>query len=134
LKNLQPHQEQTLVNLIAKGDQQAYTQVYEAYQPMLFNVAFSLLKIRSAAEDVCNDVFTLLWEKRSTLNEIVSLKAYLLTSVRNRSINALKYISRQEALKQQISRSFPGVSMETEAAVLHREYMYFIKIASLVSY
>ncbi|MBO8447913.1 MAG: hypothetical protein IAC29_01410 [Bacteroidetes bacterium] len=43
----------------------------------------ALLKDRHTADDICHNIFARLWEKRSSLSGIRSLKAYLFTATKN---------------------------------------------------
>lgn len=122
-----PDHHQHLVQRIAAGDQQAYTEVYEAYYPEMLKAALRILKMNASAEDVCNDVFVQLWQKRESLASVQSLPQYLLTSVRNRSINVLKSLSRDKQARENISRSFSGAAIDTEHQVLDREYIAFVR-------
>lgn len=47
---------------------------------------------KDSAEEVVQDVFVNLWEKRFTLVVNSSLRAYLFTAVRNQSLNYLKHL------------------------------------------
>lgn len=109
------------------SEQQAFTQVYQEYRPLLFAQALRLLKIKQAAEDVCNDVFANLWQNRETLHHIQSIKAYLLTAVRNRGLNALKAMARSQSSLAEIRRHFADKSLSAEEQFLDKEYFSFIR-------
>jgi RNA polymerase sigma-70 factor (ECF subfamily) len=121
------HIEPALLRRLAESDEKAYTKIYEAYFPFLYQTAFRFLKTKQAAEDVCNEVFLNLWQIRQTLSSVQSLNAYLLTAVRNRSINALKRAARSQAAVDEIKTVFPSRSLDTEAQYLSKEYINFIK-------
>lgn len=125
--NGQPYSETQVLRQLASGDATAFTQVYREYHPLVLAVALRLLKSESVAEDVCNDIFTSLWQNRAYLQEVVSLKAYLLTAARNRSLNALKSLSRSQAFLQDVRSSFPQKSLDTEAQLLEKEYRDFVR-------
>ena len=112
---------------IANGDEQAFTAVYNFYQEKLILLAYQLLKSESLSKDVYNEVFTNLWANRESIQHVGSLKAYLVTSIKNRSINLLKSIARSEKGKQQIRFSFPQKSFVTEKYLLDKEYAAFIQ-------
>jgi RNA polymerase sigma-70 factor (family 1) len=127
LRQTSIHNDTGLLQRLAADDPKAYTDIYEAYFPLLLQSATRFLKIKPAAEDVCNEVFLTLWQNRKQLPEIQSLQAYLLTSVRNRSINALKSIARSHAMAEEVKNTFPPHTIDAEAQLLNKEYVDFIK-------
>jgi RNA polymerase sigma-70 factor (ECF subfamily) len=58
----------------------------------LHNYAFSILKDEVMAEEMVQNVFCKLWEKKEQLNKIASAKAYLYRAVHNESLNYLKHL------------------------------------------
>lgn len=48
------------------------------------------VKSKEDADEIVNDAFLSIWDKKDTLNFDDSLKSYLYTTVRNKSINFLK--------------------------------------------
>jgi RNA polymerase sigma-70 factor (ECF subfamily) len=70
------------------GSQEAFCRIYEKYRDDLLRLAVSLLKDKSAAEDVVQDVFVRLIVARHSFELTGSLRAYLATCVANRARNA----------------------------------------------
>ena len=56
--------------------------------------ALYYLKDRGQAEDICQEVYKSIWEKRSDISVTTSLNGYLSTMVRNKSLNFMKRQSR----------------------------------------
>jgi RNA polymerase sigma-70 factor (ECF subfamily) len=72
------------------NDQSAFKYFYELEMFPLFRFAYSFLKNKEASEEVVNDVFLRLWEKRHLLDTINSIKFYLYTAVKNGCLNYLR--------------------------------------------
>ncbi len=70
-------------------DEDAFEGIYRAYWLRLYD--FALAKVRDAdvAEEIVQDLFVNLWEKREQLN-IGNLSGYLFVAVRNRVIDHYK--------------------------------------------
>lgn len=83
--------DQQLLQLLAKGSQASYTVIYARYSEILFRHAYKMLEDRAEAEDVVQEVFLMLWTKRSEVAGARSLSGYLYTSVRNRILNHLTH-------------------------------------------
>lgn len=79
-----------LFSLIEKGDEGAFTRVYEKYHKLLYVVAYRHLMNREMAEDVVQHVFVRLWEFRSTLSVSVNLKNFLFTMTKNRVLDQIR--------------------------------------------
>jgi RNA polymerase sigma-70 factor, ECF subfamily len=69
------------------GDPHAYEAVFRQYHARLCSFAHSYLQNRSEAEEVVQDLFLALWQKRVQLEVRISLRAYLFTAVRNRVVS-----------------------------------------------
>ncbi len=65
------------------------TQFHIYYRPLCL-YALRLLGNTDEAEDVVQDTFAALWEKRDTLHQISSVKSYLYTAVRNNCLMKLR--------------------------------------------
>lgn len=75
---------------IRQGDLAAFEQVFREQYEALFRFAYRFVQNREEAEEVVQDVFVILWEKRQGLEIKTSLSAYLYAAVRNRALNVVK--------------------------------------------
>ncbi len=75
---------------LALGHSTAMDYLFDTYYEMLCNRALSYVKDSVKAEDIVQDVLLNIWKKREQLNVQISLKAYLLRCVTNRSLNHLR--------------------------------------------
>jgi len=74
-----PEGETRLVNSLSKGNILAFNTLFREYGRHLYNFAYAYLKSESEAESLVQDVFLIVWEKRSQLKEELSFKSYLFT-------------------------------------------------------
>lgn len=88
-----------LLHLMSSDDQEAFALIYRRYWEGLFITAAKTLRGKQEAEDVVQDVFLSLWNRRGELNIEGSLSAYLQTSVRYKAIHYIeKNITRRDYL------------------------------------
>jgi RNA polymerase sigma-70 factor (ECF subfamily) len=80
-----------LAALLKDGDALAYSEIFERYKILLYKHGFRMLDDQEDANDVIQDVFLALWQKRETLTIKTSLAAYLYQSVRNRIFDHLTH-------------------------------------------
>jgi RNA polymerase sigma-70 factor (family 1) len=57
-----------LTLLLRKGDESAFTHIYNQYWDKLYYIAYRLLKDANTAEGIVQDVFLALWKKRESLS------------------------------------------------------------------
>lgn len=100
MEGTKPINEKLLLQHLYEGNQQAFEQIFNQYYQQLCSFAFQFLKEDLGAEEIVQDVFCAIWEKRST-QQIDSLKSYLYQAVRNKCLNAIKHIEVREEYKQQ---------------------------------
>ena len=80
-----------LAAILKEGNPLAYTEIFDRYKVVLYKHAFQMLNSQEEANDVIQDVFLALWDKRDTINLKTSLSAYLYSSVRNRIFDLISH-------------------------------------------
>ncbi len=83
-------EEHVLIERMILGDQTAFELLFKFYYPGLVIFASNIVVNKDEAEEIVQDFFVRLWENRSAINPGNTLKSYVFTSVKNRSINFLK--------------------------------------------
>lgn len=71
--------EQLLVRSLSKGNLLAFNSLYRGYSNRLYRFAFGYLKSEDEAEELVQEVFTIIWEKRAELKDELSFKSFLFT-------------------------------------------------------
>ncbi len=127
MKESANYTEQEWLQLLSAGSEEAFAQLYRSHRPAMVEQAMRLVKLEAPAEDICNEIFLNLWQNREQAAAITSLRAYLTTAVRNRSLNVLKKMARSRDAQAEIANIFPGTTLATEAALLEKEYVLFIR-------
>jgi len=84
------HIDVELLNRLRENDTQAFESIYKKYWQNLYLTAFSILKDKQAAEDIIQDLFIQLWNKRATISVTVSLNAYLSASVKHEVFRVIR--------------------------------------------
>lgn len=88
----------TLLQEVSAGSVLAFRQLYELTAGDLFQYIRLFAPNRADAEEILQDVFLKLWEKRDTLPEIRSFRSYLFKMGRNHVLNYLRSEKRWEAI------------------------------------
>lgn len=85
-----PEQEQILINKLNAGDRKALESIFRLFYPRLTRYAQHYLADPDAAQDIVQELFVYLWERRGNIRS-ASLSALLLVSVRNRCLNYIEH-------------------------------------------
>lgn len=90
----QSYNEQQLIQLIAQSDEHAFAQLFDHYRNKVYGVALKLTHSTTVAEEIVEDVFLKIWQRRCVLMEIENFSAYLYTIARNQTYKILKQIAK----------------------------------------
>lgn len=84
-----PYKDEALFSMMKKGDERAFECIYNRYGAKLYASAYNLLRHQVLCEDLVQELFIDLWNKKHTLT-IQSLKPYLYTAMRNKVLMSLR--------------------------------------------
>ena len=94
--------EALLVAELRKGNEKAFIKLYDLYKDKIYTYSLKLLKSQVNAEEMLQDVFMKVWQKRETLDASRSFKSYLYTIARNKCFDFLEKASNDVKLRQTI--------------------------------
>lgn len=80
-----------LFDQIKSGDQKSLELLFSIYFPRLNDFARNVVKDGVISQDIVQDVFVQVWEKKTEI-ESINLEAYLFRLVRNRCIDYIKHL------------------------------------------
>lgn len=87
------HTDYELIRQLKKGQITAFNELFYAYSSRLYHFAFGYLKSKEEAEELVQEIFSKIWEKRAQLDEELSFKSYLFTI----TFNAIRKHFRSQA-------------------------------------
>ncbi|SFC39677.1 RNA polymerase sigma-70 factor, ECF subfamily [Parapedobacter composti] len=107
--------DEEIIRGLKAGDNRAYEWLYQHHYRVLCRFADSLVGDAYVAETMVNDVIFSIWQRKATI-DIRSLRRYLLRSVRNRCLNYLEELRRNQVFIDKYRRSIAldGAHMEPE--------------------
>jgi RNA polymerase sigma-70 factor (ECF subfamily) len=86
-----------LVARVARGDEAAFGQLYDAYAGLAFGLIRRILREKEAAEEVLQEVFWQVWREAGTFDAARgSAEAWLLMRAKTRAIDKLRSMRRKE--------------------------------------
>jgi RNA polymerase sigma-70 factor, Bacteroides expansion family 1 len=91
------YEDDILLTLLAKGDKQAFTEIYDRYWEKLYYIAGKKVINLGEAENLVHDIFLDLWQRRETLVIQTRLSHYLAVAMKFR---VLKLLARQKRMSK----------------------------------
>ena len=87
----------------------SFSELYLIYYPKLVRFAKEFVMSEEDAENITQDVFADLWEKRESMDHIENINAYLFRLVRNRCLDYLKHKVFEQKYVENVQASFEVV-------------------------
>ena len=88
--NMSSKEELFIFKRMSEGDEKAFRFFFDKYYTDLCNFVNQYLNYPEMAEELVQDVFVYLWEKKSDISLHTSVKAYLYLASKNKSLNYLR--------------------------------------------
>lgn len=110
--------EQELLDKLRQNDISAFNYFVESYYTRLFRFALKYVRRPEVAEELVQDVFVAIWNKRHMLEITASLSAYVHTAIKYQAINRLKSELRNPKFETEFPESVPSVLASAEEEVM----------------
>ncbi|WP_164714123.1 RNA polymerase sigma factor [Chitinophaga rhizosphaerae] len=91
-------QDSELLLQVAKGDEKAFTTLYWQYSGTLYRNFLRMVKDETIAEELVQDLFSRIWQKRESLQVEKSFKAYLFRAGYHLMIDFYRKLKRDQDL------------------------------------
>jgi len=116
--------ESQLVYNLSRGNLLAFNTLYKEYSGRLYRFAVGYLKSETEAEELVQEVFTIIWEKRADLKEELSFKSFLFTIAFNiirKHFRTKSYFA--EYFKSELN---PDLDMQTTQKITYNSLHQYI--------
>lgn len=90
MKNVDSNINASIISLLKKGDTNSYKIIFDTYYKRLYLFSLKYVEDQYAAEEIAENVFLILWQKKNEIDKIGNLKSYLYAMARNASLDYLK--------------------------------------------
>jgi RNA polymerase sigma-70 factor (family 1) len=110
--------DEQLLALLKTSDEAAFMEIYARYGEKLFAIAYNYSKHKEMAEEVVQDLFLSLWNRRNTV-EITSLSAYLATAAKFAILSHLN----KEFRRRKLAHAWAPDTAASEEAAIHARFL-----------
>ncbi|EJL59134.1 RNA polymerase sigma-70 factor [Flavobacterium sp. CF136] len=128
--------DEELVELLKQGKDRAFDELYFRYRDLLVRFVYVRMKSVPVSEEIVQEVFTTIWERRKTLVIQKKFSAYMYTSVRYVTLDYIKSNTlTDQFIKEVFDRNtvIENSNNTTEEAIYHDELQELVdKAASLL--
>ncbi|AWO02047.1 RNA polymerase sigma-70 factor [Chitinophaga alhagiae] len=95
--------EDELLERIARGNQEAFQVIFRRHYKALCYFAASITQDAQEAEDLVQETFSKLWDKRADFPTTTAIKAFLYISTKNACLNYIRQKHRQTEKEKEFS-------------------------------
>ncbi len=120
-KNL--NTETRLLNGLKKSDHESFRKLFEQYSKPLYRFSLSYLKSNEGAEDVVQEVFIKIWDKRKDIDTGKSFQSYVFTIALNSVRKYFNKLAAANQLKHDIIASFSENSAKLDEQDDFEDYL-----------
>lgn len=114
MNNFTLYGEDELLEMLSEGNHKAFKELYNRYWRSLLNHAAGTLQSQSEGEEIVQEIFVDLWNKREGL-QIRNLPSYLHTLVRNRCISFI----RSKAVERKYQEYYKNLLYKRQQAMVN---------------
>jgi RNA polymerase sigma-70 factor (ECF subfamily) len=82
--------EQQLFERLKNSDEAAFRVIYNNYSSKLYYFVFEFIPLKDVAENIVQDTFVTLWNRRKELKDNTNLASYLFTGAKNNALYRLR--------------------------------------------
>ena len=94
-----------LLEKLKGGDEQAFNELYNAYREPALRFCNSILKDTEESENIIQEVFIKIWNRKQGINTELNFTSYLFTIIKNRVFDHLKEVKKNDFLKEKFKNS-----------------------------
>ncbi|WP_337040596.1 RNA polymerase sigma-70 factor [Emticicia sp. 17c] len=113
--------EQDIASAIRQGNERIFEMVFRKYYQSLCTYANSMLKEIDEAEEIVQNLFLGIWEKRNDFEITISLKSYLYRAVHNHCLNRIKHLKVREEHQQYATVYYDNAYESVSQSVIKNE-------------
>lgn len=118
---LEESREKELVSLLNNDDEAAFNELYLAYIKPIYRKILFIVKEKVIAEELSQDLFIKIWQKRKEISHERSFKSFLYTVCHNLVYDYLRKVARDKQLLGHLMLNAIDYYMHTEETLQAKE-------------
>jgi RNA polymerase sigma-70 factor (family 1) len=122
-------EERVLLIQCSKGDRQAYAILYTRYMSQICRYLFLFTRSKEYSEEIAQDVFVGIWEKKESLSRVLSFRAYAFKIAKNHLINQIRRRDTETKILNYLRPTTEDCGGYSDSEAIYNQY-YQIAIAA----
>ncbi|MCW2263106.1 MULTISPECIES: RNA polymerase sigma factor [Sphingobacterium] len=114
---------------LSGGSESAFSAIYAHYSPKIFIFVDRMLTLPDVTDDLVQDIFIDLWQKRDFLKNIENPKAYLYRMASNRVIDYQKKLAKRRPILDFVISQQQTMDSVSEERILYKETLLLLSEA-----
>lgn len=121
---MDPHfNEADILKKIISGDRKAFSTLYQRHLSELYNYIYLFTKSRESSEEIVQDIFVKIWEKKEHLQYITSFKPYLYKSAKNLLLDEIRRNAVKAKAVNALKPDSEDSNERTDEALIYKQHM-----------
>ena len=116
-----------LLMALKAGDRPAFEQIYQNYSPRIYLNVLRMVKSAEDAQEILQEVFVKVWEKRELIDPSQSFKSYLFQISKFTVYNFIRRINLDKKLKAYLARENSELYTHIEESIAYMESEQFVQ-------
>ncbi|MFD0792059.1 RNA polymerase sigma factor [Mucilaginibacter litoreus] len=113
--------EQLLLRQLKEGNERAFTYFYDSHSAVIYRKLKKMVRVEELADELLQDVFVRLWDKRHLIDPEKPLRAYLFLIAQNLVYDFYRKLNRDERLQTAVLKDFTESYLHTEEELFAKE-------------
>ena len=121
MQNATPYQERELLLRLKNGNEQAFEAIYNLYSNRLYGNLIKLVKSEEEAQEILQDIFIKIWNKRQEIDVDASFRSYLFKIAENKAYDFFRKLARDKRREKRLIAIATTEYVHIEEAILKKE-------------
>lgn len=113
--------EKILVTRLKNDDKVAFEELFKKYSERIYYFSIRYIKNKEEAEEITQEVFVRLWNRRFDLKTELSFSSYLFMIAKNAVIDLLRKRQKESAINEDITQDANSISEQSSNSIEYKE-------------
>ena len=106
---------------LKNGNKQAFEVIYQFYSNSIYSKIIKMTKDQAVADDLLQDIFVKIWERRSFIKEEFSFRGWIYKIAENCVYDYYRMVSQDAKMREKLIGTFAEMYNHTEDYILNKE-------------
>ena len=109
------------ISQLKNGNKQAFEVIYQFYSNSIYSKIIKMTKDEAVADDLLQDIFVKIWERRAFINEEFSFRGWIYKIAENCVYDYYRMLSQDAKMREKLLSTFAEMYNHTEDYILNKE-------------